>query len=71
MRGEDSSDCVVSVRQCWIGFGTGFRLVEKLTTELDWRLPARGHPAAIDQEEKHRGALSRHAHNVRGASLHQ
>ena len=25
MRGEDSSDCVVSVRQCWIGFGTGFR----------------------------------------------
>jgi hypothetical protein len=25
MRGERSSDCVVSVRQCWIGFGTGFR----------------------------------------------
>jgi hypothetical protein len=53
---ERSSDCVVSVRQCWIGFGTGFGSVEKPTTELDWLLP-RGHPVAIDQEEKHRGAL--------------
>jgi hypothetical protein len=49
-------DCVVSVRQCWIGFGTGFGSVEKPTTELDWLLP-RGHPVAIDQEEKDRGAL--------------
>jgi hypothetical protein len=56
MRGEDSSDCVVSARQCWIGSEPAFGLVEKPTTELDWLLP-RGHAVAIDQEEKDRGAL--------------